>query len=230
MHENSGDDMDLSKELTVGVPDDPAVDLHSIDYWAARILPWMQRTVESIVATGKLLLDAEEWLRPAQFKNLYQDRLHMSERMSQRYRAIARHRVLADPTHASALPPRFETLVELERLPAQLLLEKLRDGSITPALMRKDVAKLRPPDPEREKSKRTKRLSAAEENKQLKEHVAELEAARKVADERDGSLFVLKTDSAADIVAIIVRTVSENKAKEIAAGINRHFKKAKPAG
>jgi hypothetical protein len=71
----------------------------------------------------------------------------------------------------------------------------------------------------------------------LKEQLAQLERQLHEKDQKiaalqkaDGSLFDLRKDSAEDIVAVTVRTISENKAKQIAAGISAHFKKPKPAG
>lgn len=65
------------------------------------------------------------------------------------------------------------------------------------------------------------------ENAGLKAHIADIEAARK----RDGSLFDLRGDSAADIAAVIVGNVSAYKAKEIANKIHQVLKrKTIPAG
>ena len=53
--------------------------------------------------------------------------------------AIAGHPVLSNPTHVSQAPPSWGTLYQLSKLPHDVLLAKLGDGTINPGMERKDV-------------------------------------------------------------------------------------------
>jgi hypothetical protein len=205
------------QEIDIGERDD----VHSPDYWVVRINGVVRNQVESFIETGRLLIEAKEHLRHGDFTDMIERRLHIGPRMCQKYMKVAGHRVLANPKHASLLPPAIDTLEALTRVPN--LAQAINDGSITPKTMRKDVARLKGDD----KAKRDKKVSVIKEQAA---HIADLEEQLAAADARDGSLFDLKNDSVDDIVAVIVRTVTENKAKSIAAAITKHFKRAKPAG
>jgi hypothetical protein len=107
---------------------------------------------------------------------------------------IARHPVLSNRSHVNVLPASWGTLYALAtKLPAELLEAKIADGTITPEIERKDVALLRngsaahgKPRPEQVDAPEpaTPKPGNAELVRELeaaREHIDELEAARKIA-------------------------------------------------
>jgi hypothetical protein len=111
---------------------------HSAAYWTETISTAWQKTAQGIFDTGTALMRANEELDPQVFQAL---RLPFGARTKQRLMRIAENGVLA--THVSLLPPSWGTLYELTKIPADVLLVLLEDGSIHPGLERKDVVKLR---------------------------------------------------------------------------------------
>jgi hypothetical protein len=89
---------------------------------------------------------------------------------------------------------------------------KVREGGTEAATRTSPLAKLQ--------------TLALEQEHQI-EHLKEKLAA---AERRDGSLFDLRKDRIEDIISTIIHTVTEHRAKQIAAGITAHYKKPKPAG
>jgi hypothetical protein len=106
--------------------------------WIDKISAEWRRATESIIATGRLLLEAKVAM-PGEFGAMIEHDLPFGPRTAQRLMAIARHPVIANATHASLLPPSWMTLYELTRLPDDRLLAEIKNGNITPRLERKDV-------------------------------------------------------------------------------------------
>jgi hypothetical protein len=208
--------------------DESSRDYYDPDYWAQIIGASMRHTVESIIETGGLFMKAKANLAHGQFTTMVEQKLKMTVRMAEKYMAVARDRTLANPKHASGLPAAVDTLALMTSIPDSVLQEKLADGTITPKLRRKDVAKLKGTEEKRRKAT----LSLADKIKQKDHEIEDLKEKLAAAETKDGSLFDLKKDSIDHIVTVIVQTVSPHKAKEIAAGIAAHLKKSKskPAG
>jgi hypothetical protein len=82
------------------------------------------------------------------------------------------------------------------------------------------------PDAEPERISPFERLKRESDAKTRR--IAELEQKLAVAD--GGSLFDLKRDTADNIATTIIANVSEHKAREIVAAMNRKLRKSKPAG
>lgn len=114
------------------------------EYWVKRITAAWQNAVNSIIETGRMLIEAKDHLRDESFHAMIIGRLPFTPRTAQRLMKIAGHPVLSDATHVSRLPPSWGTLYELTKLPSTILKAGLMDGTITPELERKDVAKLKP--------------------------------------------------------------------------------------
>ena len=56
---------------------------------------------------------------------------------------IAQHTAVSNPTHVSHLPSSWGTLYALTRLPEDVVTAKIKDGTITPKLERKQVGEIR---------------------------------------------------------------------------------------
>jgi hypothetical protein len=69
-----------------------------------------------------------------------------------------------------------------------------------------------------------------QKNTEQAHKIADLEEKLAAAEQRDGSLFDLTKDNAADIATIVVQTISPTKARTIASKIIELLKQAKPAG
>lgn len=118
--------------------------------WAQRIRDAHSKTVESIIQTGRLLLEAKadcdhgEW-GEITGETTGQSLLPFAWRTAQRYMDIARHSFLSNPTHGSDLPASWRTLYELSQLPPIDLEEDLKAGRIHPDMTRADAIALRQP-------------------------------------------------------------------------------------
>jgi hypothetical protein len=107
--------------------------------WPQRIAAAWQKTVQAIIETGMLLVEAKKALPPGEFLHMIERELPFSPRTAQRLMSVAKDPVLSDATHVSHLPASWGTLYALSQLPAPLLAEKIADGTITPHLTRADV-------------------------------------------------------------------------------------------
>jgi hypothetical protein len=123
------------------------VTLHKQTPWqehAKRINAAWQKGVESIIETGQRLIEAKDELEHGSFESMVQLKLLFAPSTARALMAIAKHPVLSNRQHAGVLPPAWGTLAELARLPADLLASKIKDGTITPKLERKNVRALLP--------------------------------------------------------------------------------------
>ena len=111
--------------------------------WVSRIQARWQASVEAILEVGRLLLDAKAALPHGDFEAMVKEDLHWSPPTARRLMAVAEHPVLGDRTHVHALPPSWGTLYELTKLPEPVLVRALDDGTIAPAMTRREVARLR---------------------------------------------------------------------------------------
>lgn len=109
-----------------------------------RIAAAWGKQVTSIVETGRYLIEAKEELGHGSFEAMVQRELPFNKGTAHRLRVIAGHEIISKVSHAILLPPSWMTLWELTRLPNEILLAKLKDGSIHPKLERKDVRAMRP--------------------------------------------------------------------------------------
>jgi Protein of unknown function (DUF3102) len=211
----------------------------SREYWAGRINGTWQNAAESIIETGRILIEAKAALLPrGEFTKMVENDLLFTPRTAQRLMEIARNTVLSDPTHVSLLPPSWGTLYELTKLPPEILEAKIIDGTINPKMERRDVAKLRPgDDAAKHKAKMAPISRLKEENEELEREIADLKEELASAETGDQPFegreevcwcSVLIAGAQAqpeDIVDIICVRVGEDKAKEIANAILERFKK-----
>lgn len=109
-----------------------------------RIATVWGKQVESIIETGRALIDAKEELEHGSFEAMVQSKLPFNKNTAHRLRTIAEHNILSKVAHGPLLPPSWRTLYELTKLPNDILIAGLKDGSIHPKLERKDVRAMRP--------------------------------------------------------------------------------------
>lgn len=109
-----------------------------------RIAAAWGKQVESIIETGQYLIEAKEELGHGSYEAMVQSKLPFAKNTAHRLKAIAEHDVLSKVAHVPLLPPSWGTLYELTKLPNDVLIARLKDGSIHPKLERKDVRAMRP--------------------------------------------------------------------------------------
>lgn len=194
-------------------------------HWAKRIHGSWQKAVESIIETGKLLIEAKAELDHGEFTRMIEDRLPFGPRTAERLMAIAEHPVIGNPTQWVAFPPSWRTLSELATLPAPIVEARIKDGSINPAMQRKDAYRLKDAangkdhSAAKHKAKMTPILKLREID-DLKEELANAET---------GQPFEgLGVEDAIDLICV---RFGEVTAKAIADGIYKRYpkKRGRPA-
>lgn len=113
--------------------------------WALRINSAWRRSLESVIETGRLLIDAKANLvERGQWQRMVGDLLDFSPDTAQRLMAIARDQRLTDAAHVRFLPRSYSTLHELTKLSDEEFQRGLAEKIICPDMERKDVEILRP--------------------------------------------------------------------------------------
>lgn len=111
--------------------------------WAAEITEAWNQMLESIIRTGKILLEAKAALPHGKWLALIREALPFKERTAQRLMAIAANDRLTNAAHGPHLPPSWRTLHELTRLTDQQFECALAEGYIHPEMERSDAEFLR---------------------------------------------------------------------------------------
>jgi hypothetical protein len=111
------------------------------EYFDKRLTELRVNDVENIIGRGWVLIEAHDELERGSYEATVKRHFDLS--YARKLRIIAAHPVISNRAHVHALPPSAFTLYELTKLPAALLREKLKDGSINPKLERKEVARWR---------------------------------------------------------------------------------------
>ena len=109
----------------------------SRSYWTSAIRDSWQKSAAGIFETGSLLLQARDELDRDVFSAM---KLPFGIRTRQMLMRVAAHPVLAN--RGSQLPPCWRTLYELTKLPHDILLARLEDGTINPGMERRDATAL----------------------------------------------------------------------------------------
>ena len=112
------------------------VPVHSADVvaaWSARLRASLARSVEAIVATGQLLLEAKAALPHGKWLEAL-DGADLNPRVAQMFIAVAEDPSLSDTsTYSHLLPAAYNTLYVLSRIqPKERLLEALETGEVSP--------------------------------------------------------------------------------------------------
>lgn len=114
----------------------------TVGQWAERISVKLGSTVEAIVQVGVDLELARTQLGKGRYGQMLAA-VGMHEKMAQRFTAIARHEVLADPKAWSHLPLSYSTLYELSSIPGSLLANAIDVQEVTPYMERTEAVDLR---------------------------------------------------------------------------------------
>jgi hypothetical protein len=118
--------------------------LPEADIWAARIAACWRASVESIIEVGRLLIAAKNALPHGSFGEMIDGNLPFTASTAQRLMTIAGDQRLSNPAHVQHLPPSWGTLYELTKLPDEEFDAKIKDGTIRPDMMRRDLTHVRP--------------------------------------------------------------------------------------
>jgi hypothetical protein len=181
--------------------------------------------VATIIERGRVLTEAKDELDHGSFEATVERHFDLST--ARMCRIVAAHSVLSNRCHVNALPPSLRTLYELTKLPAALLREKLKDGSINPKTERNDVAAWRAEQHGKvEVDGRTigRKPSLAEK---LKAAETEIEKFKVKLKRAGGSLFDLHADKIEDIAAAIAANMPERRAADLAKAIPEAIKQRK---
>jgi hypothetical protein len=119
--------------------------------WANRIREAHSKTVESIIETGRLLIEAKADCDHGEWGEITGETtgnplLPFSFTVARRYMIIAKHPFLSNRAHAHDLPSSWDTLYQLSQLPTVDLEAELEAGRIHPDMTRADAVALRKPE------------------------------------------------------------------------------------
>lgn len=154
-------------------------------------------TTESIIAAGRILLEAKSVLAHRTFTAMIEADLPVAPRTAQDLMQIAKHPVLANPKHASLLPPAWSTLAQLAKIDEERLEKAIEAGQITPTMKRSDVDLLKPPAP----NKRGGRKAAISPRTLLIDAVDSIAAQLKIKADSLGLDELQRTPGAAEAIA-----------------------------
>jgi Protein of unknown function (DUF3102) len=107
--------------------------------WAKRIRAASRKTVESMIQTGKLLIEAKRKLGHGDFVAMVRNDLPFKERTAQRLMNIARSPAISKASNWSLLPPHLSTLHDLAALPPETFDVKIASGAINPDATREQL-------------------------------------------------------------------------------------------
>lgn len=112
--------------------------------WALRISRRWQASIDAIIQTGRLLLEAKEALPHGAFGDMIESDLPFGARTAQMLMAIATDKRLSNPKHVSHLPASWGTLHALTQLSDEEFDRGVQQQIIRPDMERKEVEILRP--------------------------------------------------------------------------------------
>lgn len=106
--------------------------------WVRRIHGVWQQSVEAIIETGRLLIQAKAELPHGEFGSMIRKELPFVARTAQMLMAVAADERLRN--RISLLPPSWGALYDITRLDDEALEAKLSDGTINPGMDRKAIS------------------------------------------------------------------------------------------
>ena len=129
----------LTQEQRDGQPNAP-----SVDDFALRINACWRKAVESIIETGKELIQARAQLAYGEWGKLFRDpkKVPFSQRTADYLMRIANHSVLSNSQYVANLPASWSTLSHIADLPGEAIVGLIADGSITPDTQAADVKEI----------------------------------------------------------------------------------------
>lgn len=112
--------------------------------WAARITECWRSSVQGIIRTGRLLIEAKADLPHGEFGAMCDRDLPFSDSTAQRLMAIARDNRLSNPAHVQLLPASWGTLYELTKLSDEEFTSAVQQHVIRPDMLRGEAELIRP--------------------------------------------------------------------------------------
>jgi hypothetical protein len=101
-----------------------------------------QMSLQSVLETGRLLIEAKKQLPHGDFEAMIRNDLQFSPQTARKIMSIAAHPVISNRAHVRDFPSSWGTLYELTKVPEQKLLAKISDGTINPKMERKQAVAL----------------------------------------------------------------------------------------
>ncbi len=120
-----------------------SVPANSRAYWIERIGAAWRAGFESVIETGRALIEAKAQLAHGEFIDVVERELPFKRHTAIRLMAIAKDERLSNDTHVHHLPNHWGTLYELTKLPDDEFQARIEDGTINPEMERKDVPRAR---------------------------------------------------------------------------------------
>jgi hypothetical protein len=108
-------------------------------FFVEQITASWNKQIETILATGRLLLEAKEELQHGQFQAMIARELPFGPRTAQMLMTVAKHPVLSNAKYISHLPPSWSTLADLAAFPDNELIELIGNGSIKADMQRSEI-------------------------------------------------------------------------------------------
>lgn len=122
------------------------VDQSLAAYWSPLVRRQLASSVEGIVGTGQVLIDAKANCAHGEFGKLFDledsQYVGIGIRMGQMFMAVGSHETLSNANHGSHLPPSWRTLYELSRFEPTQVETWIAEGLITPETERKQLRAL----------------------------------------------------------------------------------------
>lgn len=144
------------KTLTVDL-DSASTELLEIQRIGAEITTHWQKSVESILEVGHLLLQAKSALAHGNFVVMIEEQTPFSIRTAQMLMKVAHHPVLANAQHVALLPPSWGTLAELARVEPADLEQAIAAGTVRPDMSKNDTREVVYRVPQRRKAEQEAR-------------------------------------------------------------------------
>jgi hypothetical protein len=117
----------------------------SLKEWTSAITGAWQKTVSSILETGRLLIEAKDDLDHGQWEAIFEtDQFPFGLSAAKKIMTVTRNSVLGNRDFSPGLPASWQTLYECTKLPEQQLRLAIQDGRINPATSKKTVVAMRP--------------------------------------------------------------------------------------
>jgi hypothetical protein len=114
--------------------------------WAKRIRLASRKTVESMIQTGKLLIEAKAKLKHGEFIAMLRSDLPFGPRTAQRLMRIAGNPAISKASNWSHLPEALSTLSDLAALSPKTVNLKIASGEISPGTTREQLRVETPPE------------------------------------------------------------------------------------
>ena len=115
---------------------------HAAIKYAQRITNCQQKSVESIIECGRLLIAAKDELKHGEFLKMIENNLPFKRSTAQALMKIAADGRITKNQRAGCLPAHWSTLIKLTQLPDAAFQARIADGTIHPGLERRAAVEM----------------------------------------------------------------------------------------